>query len=69
MLDKIKGYRTLGFNGLMVAAGVLAWVNMDARGFVGAFVSEPGAAGRTIAVLGLANCVLRILTTSPWGTR
>jgi hypothetical protein len=51
----MKGYRTLLFNGLLIAAGVVSYL---------AGASLPAA---WVIPVGIANVVLRMITTTPVG--
>lgn len=58
----MKGYRTMILNGAMVALPILDYVGSNGA-VVGALLGPAGATA--LSLLGLANMILRWITTTP----
>lgn len=64
----MKGWRTLTFNGLVVVGGVVAY--LDATDLSALDAVLPDGAGALLGIgIGVANVVLRMVTTTPVGKK
>lgn len=61
-MNSVKGYKTAVFNGAVVALPLIDWIATNGE-FITPFLGAH--AGVVLSVVGLANMVLRWVTTTP----
>lgn len=63
-MDILKGWKTVGINGLVILAGIIAYLDQSMLASI-----LPGNMAWLPIVIGAANIGLRFVTTSPIGKR
>lgn len=68
MLDLIKGWKTIAFNLLVVAAAVFAYLDSSASSYLEKFLPI-NYGWAAVVIIGVLNVILRTLTTTAVGKK
>jgi hypothetical protein len=66
-MDKLKGWRTIGVNVVVLLAAITDYLTHDGVPVLRSLFDSPESAAATVAAVNAVNIGLRILTTTPVG--